>query len=149
MNDTVVVPVFWLRWLIAATLCLMVFGLAFMFAPGLMLAFLSMVYYGSAQHMTDFGAGPAAYIMFEHGILGSVVFGWSVTLFLTVAGPFRRGEPEAWWRLVGSLTAWFVADTAYSLWTGFWQSVLLGLFFGVLFAIPLGATYRNFRAARA
>jgi hypothetical protein len=40
-----------------------------------------------------------------------------------------------------SIAAWFVPDTAFSLWTGYWQNAVLNGVLALAFAIPLAATY--------
>ena len=47
-----------------------------------------------------------------------------------------------------SLVAWFVPDTTFSLWSGFWQNAVLNLVLGVIFVIPLATTYRVFQTER-
>lgn len=46
--------------------------------------------------------------------------------------------------LAAPLILWFVADSAFSLYTGFWQNVLLNAVLLLLFFIPLGATRKYF-----
>lgn len=53
------------------------------------------------------------------------------------------GEAMGWRIIALSVAAWFVPDTAYSLWSGFWQNAVLNLAFLILFAVPLGATYNT------
>ena len=76
------------------------------------------------------------------------MFGWGVALLFVLLGPFRRGSREGWLTLTVSLLAWFVPDTAFSLWSGFWQNAALNAIFAVLFAVPLGATYHAFDEKR-
>jgi hypothetical protein len=52
-------------------------------------------------------------------------------------GPLRQGDRSAWRIFVVSLLAWFVTDTLFSLWSGFWQNALLNGVFALLFAPPL------------
>ena len=80
-----------------------------------------------------------------HGVLGAVMCGWATALLFIVIGPFGRGSWEAWLTISVSLTAWFVTDTAFSLWTGFWRNAILNLVIATLFAVPLAATFRRFR----
>lgn len=46
--------------------------------------------------------------------------------------------------IAASLLAWFLPDTGFSLWSGFWQNALFNLGFAVLFLVPLAATYSQF-----
>ena len=86
-----------------------------------------------------------AYITVVHGVLGAVMFGWGMSLLLVLLRFFQQGRREGWLILSASVTAWFVPDTLFSLWTGFWQNAVLNLVFALLFAIPLVATYGVFK----
>jgi hypothetical protein len=66
-----------------------------------------------------------------------------------VRGPFAAGAGIGWRIIAVSVVAWFVPDTAYSLWFGFWQNAVLNLVFFVLFAVPLAATHRSHRETDA
>ena len=138
----------WWRWLVGACIGLMAFGLVLVLAPGLTRQGFSLLIDASPAVIDAFGPQPAAYITLLHAVLGAVMFGWGVLLLWVVLGPFKRGVAESWNMLAASLSAWFVPDTAFSLWSGFWQNALLNLGFAALFAIPLAATYRVFHPAR-
>ncbi len=75
--------------------------------------------------------------------------GWGTALVLVVRGPFASGAAIGWRIIAVSVTAWFVLDTAYSLWSGFWQNAVLNVVFLVLFAVPLAATYNSQRETDA
>ena len=139
---------FWYRWLVAVTIGLMVFGLAMVVAPGLVRRGFSLMIYSSADHIGAFGQGPSDYVELAHAVMGSVMFGWGTALLLVLRGPFRRDVAEGWTILAVSLAAWFVPDTAFSLWSGFWQNAVLNAVFAALFAIPLAATHRRAASAR-
>ena len=134
----------WFRWLVAVTIGVMFFGISMVLAPNLILQIFSLLFYDSPDQIKSFGIGAVAYISFAHAILGAVMFGWGAALLFTVLGAFRRGSREAWQTLAISICAWFIPDTSFSLWSGFWQNAILNLVFAVLFAIPLAATYRSF-----
>lgn len=76
------------------------------------------------------------------------MLGWGVALLFVVRGLFARGAPEGWQILTVSVVAWFIPDTAFSLWSGFWQNALLNITFFILFAVPLAETYRVFHGTR-
>lgn len=140
---------FWLRWLLAATLGVMAFGLVLVHAPGLALQGFSLLVYANAGRIATFGMDAVAYIALVHAVLGSVMFGWGVALLFVVRGLFARGAPEGWHIVAVSVAAWFIPDTAFSLWSGFWQNAMLNAAFIVVFAVPLAATYRVFHGKRA
>lgn len=140
---------FWLRWLLAVTLGVMAFGLVLVVAPNLARQGFSLLIYANTEHITSFGANAVAYISLLHAVLGSVMFGWGVALLFVVRGLFARGVREGWQIIAVSVVLWFVPDSAFSLWSGFWQNALLNTAFIVLFALPLAATYRAFYGTRS
>ncbi|MEW5938909.1 MAG: hypothetical protein AB1750_04550 [Chloroflexota bacterium] len=135
---------FWFRWLIAAAVFVLVFSLAMVVIPEPVQRMLATLYYSSPEGIAAFGAPAVAFITLLQGVLGAVMFGWGVALLLVALGSFRRGLREGWTIIAVSLVAWFIPDTTFSLWTGFWQNAALNLVFLLLFAIPLAATYRAF-----
>lgn len=128
----------------AVTIGVMLFGLVLVFAPGLARDGFSLLVYSDAQRIADFGPHAIDYIELAHAVLGAVMFGWGVALALIVRRLFARGTRDGWTIVAVSVVAWFVPDTAFSLWSGFWQNAVLNLVFLVLFAVPLAATYRAF-----
>jgi len=131
------IQLFCWRLLVATTAGLMLFGLVLVVMPGFTLQAFSLMVYASAAHLNTFGPEALAYIRLVHAVLGSLMFGWGAVLMFLALGPVRRGSKEAWWMFVVSLCAWFIADTAYSLLSGFWQNALLNAGFALLFAIAL------------
>ena len=139
----------WVSWLSSVSLGVMAFGLALVLVPPLANTGFSLLLYADAGHIAAFGAPAVRYISLVHAVLGAVMFGWGALLFLLARGMFARGERDAWRIIVISLAAWFVPDTAFSLWSGFWQNAVLNFAFIVLFVVPLAATYRVFHETRA
>lgn len=149
MGASEIPSTFWLRWLLAVTLGVMVFGLVLVLAPSLTRQGFSLLVYADTERIATFGADAVAYIALVHAVLGGVMFGWGVALLFVVRGLFARGASEGWQIVAVSVAAWFVPDTAFSLWSGFWQNALLNATFIILFAVPLAATYRVFHEKRA
>lgn len=137
---------FWHRWLVAATIVVAVVGATLVAAPAASRSVLALVLFGSATALGELGARAQPYLAFAHGVLGAVMLGWATLILLTVLGPFRRREWEAWRNLSVSLLAWLVPDTLLSVAAGFERNALLNAGLAVLFAIPLAATYRSFRS---
>ena len=133
--------IFWWRWLIVVTFGVLLFGIGMVVAPAFTRHLFGLLLFSSSESLSTFGAPAVAYITLIHGVLGAVMFGWGVALLFVLLGPFRRGSRESWLTLTVSLLAWFVPDTMFSLWSGFWQNAALNAIFAVLFAVPLGATY--------
>ncbi len=134
----------WTRWLIAACLFVMFYGLSLMWAPQPMLNILSLIYFGSSNHFSTYASGPLNYILIAHGVLGSVLFGWGLTLLFVVTGPFQRGSQEAWRTVALSVLAWSVSEAVFSVWIGSTANLFFSLGFAGLFVVPLLATYRHF-----
>lgn len=132
-------------WLLLVTLVVMAFSLSLLLAPVGMRQFFSWIMYASPTVIGGFTAQSVAYITLMHGVLGAVMLGWATLMLWVICGPFRRAESGAWGMLSVSLLVWFVPDTAFSLWTGFWQNALFNLLFAICYAIPLLCTYPQFR----
>ncbi|MFZ5879676.1 MAG: hypothetical protein ACOY0R_09915 [Chloroflexota bacterium] len=133
---------FWQRWLVVVSAGVMLYGISMVLAPDLLRQFLSLLAFGSPQVITSFGAEAADYIALAHAVMGSVMFGWGATMMLVLFSQFRPGNQTGWLTIAVPLAAWFIPDTLYSLWSGFWQNAVLNLAFAILFAIPLAATFR-------
>lgn len=136
---------FWWRWLVVATAVVAIFGALLVLAPALMQRVLGALYFPPPAGPPSMDARGSGYVMFTAAVLGAVMIGWAVMLFLVLLGPFRRGEREGWTMLAVSLAAWFVPDTVFSLVSGFWQNAVLNAVLGILFAVPLAATFATFR----
>jgi hypothetical protein len=134
---------FWWRWLIVATVVVLAFGLAMVIIPELISRLFAAIL--SSSHIIESLAEPAkTYHLLFQGVLGGTMAGWGTALLMVLLTLFRRGMREGWTIISISLIAWFIPDTAFSLWSGYWQNGILNLIFLALFAIPLGATYRTF-----
>ncbi len=138
---------FWWHWLVVVACGVLVFSVALVTLPDLMYLLFNLLFFSASQAQLAFSEGATTYIKFVYGVLGAVMVGWSVLMLLTLVGPFRRRQREAWLSLAASLTIWFVVDSGYSVLTGFWQNAALNVAFFAGFAVPLVATYRFFRGA--
>ncbi|MBI5295938.1 MAG: hypothetical protein HY869_10710 [Chloroflexi bacterium] len=134
---------FWQRWLIVVSAGVMLYGISMVLAPDLLRQFLSLLAFGSPSTISSFGTEAAHYIALAHAVMGSVMFGWGATMMFILFSQFRPGNRTAWLSIAVPLAAWFIPDTLYSLWSGFWQNTVLNLVFAILFAIPLAATFRT------
>lgn len=133
---------FWQRWLIVVSTGVMLYGISMVLAPDLLRQFFSLLAYGSPSTIDSFGAEAADYIALAHAVMGSVMFGWGATMMFILFYQFRPGNRTGWLTIAVPLAAWFIPDTLFSLWSGFWQNAALNLAFAILFAIPLAATFR-------
>ena len=131
---------FWWRWLQAACLVVQGFGAFMVLSPSGTNGLFGFLVLGDAGAIGQFHERAVDYVGLLHAILGSVLVGWGVALFLVVR-QFYMQHPEPVSRLVFlSLVFWVVPDTAYSLWSGFWQNAVLNASFIALFAPPLIAS---------
>lgn len=91
------------------------------------------------------GGEATEYVYLLQSVIGAVLVGWMVMALVLAIGPVRRRERWAWRTLLGSISAWFVLDTGYSLAVGQNAHAL----FNVAFAAVLGAALVAVRPARA
>lgn len=131
---------FWIRWLLAAALGVMVFGLVLVLAPGAARQGFALLLYGAPSGIDAFGAEPVRYVGLAHAVIGGVMVGWGAALFLAVRNWLARGDRAAWQLVALSLAAWYVPDTVYSLRSGYTPNALLNTGFLLLFALPLWGT---------
>jgi hypothetical protein len=136
---------FWWRWLVAANTMVILFGGGMVLVPNLLMQFFSLVFYASPLALSSFQAEAAAYIRFAHGIIGAVMVGWGTALMFTLFSQFRNREYMGWLTVAVSVSIWFLTDSAFSVWSGFWQNVIPNLGFAILFAIPLAVTRKAFQ----
>lgn len=139
---------FWWGWLVALACAALVFGLAMVLLPETTQRLFDSLYLSSPEGSRMFGEAAVRYIKFVSAILGAVMSGWAAALLYALFVPFRRGQAEGWRLVAVALVVWFVPDTGYSLWSGFWQNAVLNTVALALFALPLAMTYRTFHAER-
>jgi len=140
------IPRIWIRWLYGVTFAIMLLGESMVLMPGVAREFFSLLFYfAPGQFQARYPAEANEYILFAHGVLGAVMLGWGVSMFLIIRGPFQRRDSGGWALLAAPMLVWFAADTGFSLYTGFWQNAILNSALLLLFAIPLAATRRYFR----
>ena len=138
---------FWTRWLTVAAAIVLLFGLALIVAAEPMRRVFEEVYYVQ-QTGWRLGSAAASYTLFMQGVLGATMMGWATLMLFVARGPFKNGDPDAWNMMAASLGVWYVADTVFSLVVGYWQNVILNSALGLLFLIPLVATFPHFRKLR-
>jgi len=129
--------------LTAASLGVAVFGLVLLLAPALTIRAFSLMLYGDAGRLQAMGNEAARYMSLAHAVLGAVMFGWGCMLVALVRSLVAQGTRLGWQLVTGSLLAWFVPDTAYSVLSGYWPNAVLNVGFALLFAVPLAATRRS------
>jgi hypothetical protein len=141
--------VFWWRWLLTATCAVIIAGACLVFLPGFARNLFGVLYYGSATALDDFPDEAVRYITLAHGVLGAVMISWGVAFAFVLLGPFRQAQPNAWWTFSVSLATWFVVDSGFSLWTGFWQNAVLNAVIALFFLPALAGMRRSCTSATA
>lgn len=134
---------FWTRWLLLACLGVVAFGLALVVAPALARQGFSLLVYADPRHIGGLGPEAVRYVALAHAVIGAVMTGWGLALAIVVARLVSKGSRLGWNIVAGSLLAWFVPDTLYSLLSGFWPNAVLNAGFALLFAVPLLALRRH------
>lgn len=134
---------FWHGWLMVMSAAVMVFGSLMMLAPELTRNLFSVLLYSASGRIDGLDPEAVRYITLAHGVLGAVMFAWGLAIFLILSGVFRRERRKAWNIIALSLAAWYLPDTLFSLWTGFWQNALLNTVLAALFALPLAVLHRR------
>ena len=140
---------FWSSWLRVVSAGVAVFGLVLVIMPELSQQAFGLLVYADRAGIERFGSEAIAYIGLVHAVLGSVMIGWGVLLFVMSGRPFQAGQREAWFAIAVSLGLWFIPDTTFSILSGFWQNAFLNTIFAVLYSIPLVATYGRFHDANS
>lgn len=131
---------FWWWWLLVVTCGVIAVGAFFILSPEMARHVFSLLYYRSSIALDDFQGEAVRYITFAHGILGAVMIGWGVALLLVLLGPLRQAHAHAWRTFVVSLAIWFVVDSGFSLWSGYWQNAILNSGIALLFLPGLVGT---------
>jgi multisubunit Na+/H+ antiporter MnhE subunit len=142
------VNLFWWYWLLVVTDGVILFGLAFILLPDVMKAFFNWLLFSSTHVDTQFSPEAVSYQSFVYGVLGAVMVGWGVALFLMIFNFWRRGEFVSWYSLATSIFIWYVIDSGFSISKGYVENTISNTVFFVLYAIPLAATYKAFARSR-
>lgn len=140
MSSPASIPSFWIKWLLVASVGVIVFGLVLVAVPALTRQGFSLLVYSSSVRLDAFAPEPVRYISLAHAVIGGVMVGWGVALFLITRELLAKGNRLGWKLLVLSLGSWFIPDTVYSLLSGYWQNAALNAVFLMFFAVPLWAT---------
>lgn len=138
-------PTFWINWLTYTAEFTVLFGLFMVLAPGLTQQAFGLLIFQNPAQFGNFDPQATAYIGLAHAVMGSVMVGWGSLVFIVVRKLLAKGIKEAWSMVAVSVLLWYVPDTAYSLYSGFWQNAVLNTSFAVLYAVPLIAMRKHFQ----
>lgn len=116
-----------------------IFGVSMALAPGFTQALFGIIIFSNPAQFETFNPQATAYIALTHAVMGSVMVGWSVLMYMLVHQMQLNRGSATWGMLPASLACWYVPDTLFSLLSGFWQNALLNTSFAIAYAIPLFA----------
>ena len=139
---------FWARWLEVMCAICIVLGVVLALVPQVTQSTMGIFVYDTVVGEGTFAALTEAELATQnllYGVMGSLMVAWMIVIGWLVHVPFRRGERWAWLALDVSIFAWFIIDSVVSASNGMPVNVLFNLVFLLLFAIPLLATWTQFR----
>lgn len=120
MNDRV-----FTAWFRAASIVLILFGLAYVFFGLRIFSDIVML----IPH--------DVLLPWESSLYGAIMVGWGLTLLLIGRIAFRRQDPELKRALLAGLAAWLTIEAAASAWFGVWFNVGVDITVLGLFSVPL------------
>lgn len=144
-NTTASTPTFWINWLTYTAEFTVLFGLFMVLAPGLTQQAFGLLIFQDAAQLSAFDSQATAYIELAHAVMGSVMVGWGALIFMLVRKLNVKDAKETCHMITISVLLWYVPDTAFSLYSGFWQNAVLNTSFAVLYAVPLMALRKHFQ----
>lgn len=144
-NTTASTPTFWINWLTYTAEFTVLFGLFMVLAPGLTQQAFGLLVFQDAAQFSAFDSQATAYIELAHAVMGSVMVGWGALIFMLVRKLNVKDAKETCHMITISVLLWYVPDTAFSLYSGFWQNAVLNTSFAVLYAVPLMALRKHFQ----
>jgi len=134
---------FWDGWLITVAASVIVFSVSLVVLPQLSQSLFDSLFARQLAAHQPFAPSAASYVRFVYGVLGAVMIGWMVSLLFLIAGPFRERTRGGWYAVSVSVLVWFVVDSSFSIWVGFWENAAFNTGFLLLFAPPIIATSRR------
>ncbi len=141
------VPEIWWKWLIAASIFLIIFGVLMLFFNSTLLKPMGRDTYNSFFEDNPFDSISNAEREFQNwivGVLGAVAIGWGILMIFVAYYPFRRGEKWAWNGLAVSIGIWYILDTGTSLYHGVTLNAVANTGFLIIFGIPLFKSRKYF-----
>lgn len=137
--------VFWQRWLLAASIMLILFGLTLACFPsspifGILLHAVNDSFWGTVETPANV-RGFQSWVL---GAWGATIAGWGVFSFFLGRFAFLDRRPWAWRSYAAGICLWYLVDTAVSLQHGVLANVLLNTLILFVFVLPLAGTWAAF-----
>ena len=136
-NTPASTPTLWINWLTYTAEFTVLFGLFMVLAPGLTQQAFGLLIFQNPAQISTFDSQATAYIELAHAVMGSVMVGWGALIFMLVRKLNVDDAKETGSIIAISVLLWYVPDTAFSLYSGFWQNAVMNTGFAVLYAVPL------------
>lgn len=138
--------IFWSRWLFTAGLFISAFGLLFALFNGT--ALFGWMDAGINPSFWEGGSLPegavTSFKQWIYGVLGATILGWGIFVVFIARYPFRNCERWAWTCIAAGVSAWYVTDSALSLYYGVVFNAAFNTLFLAMVALPLLFTRRQF-----
>lgn len=137
---------FWQKWLLIASLFLVIFGigLAFLNQTSLFDFLFNHRINPYFWHSLYVSQDIAQFQGWIYGVLGATVAGWGIFMAFIAHYPFRARERWSWNCLTTGLLVWYLVDTAISLYFGVYFNALFNTGLFLLLAIPLAFSRKYF-----
>jgi hypothetical protein len=142
-TDTQATPdifAFWFNWLTYTTIFTMLFGLFMVVAPGLTTQGFGLLIFQNAQQFNAFDPLAVRYIELAQAVMGSLMVGWGALMFMLVRKLPSSGAADVLGirqMLILSLLLWYIPDSTFSIYSGFWQNAVLNTSFALMYALGL------------
>jgi hypothetical protein len=81
----------------------------------------------------------------SYSVTFATMAGWGLCVAVIAANAFASRQAWAWWSIAGGVALWFPLDTGRSLYHRVYANVVVNVVFLVVLAIPLAATFGEFR----
>jgi len=138
---------FWQTWLFVVSLAIIAFGfvLAFFNQTAVFdLLFNNRIDPAFWPATTPVTADVKLFQQWAYGVLGAMCIGWGIFMAFVAYRLFRAKEKWAWNCFALGITAWFVVDTAISLYFGVTFNAAFNIVLFVAVGLPLVFTRKDF-----
>lgn len=134
-----------------ATAMFGVVAIVFVMSPSLSVAFFDWMVFGGVSHSPLVDNDARHYAGFIYQVLGAIMFGWVVLLWLAINQKDDTAGSPLWGlrAYAISFAAWYVVDTSMSLVMGYWQNAIFNSGFALAACLPLYLAWSQTKTATA
>ena len=126
---------FWIAWLQVVLSLLVVYALILVFGGSVAEGLFSAFGFGPPDSVTSVEL--STYLRLPFAVLGSVMVGWAVLMFILVRGPLTSGAQWVLPALAVPVALWFLLDTGMSIVLGYPTHALFNVPFALALGVPL------------